>query len=443
MPQNLYASVANEVRAAFPGQFHVPLHDAAIFIGYAPKTARNLGDAFPLKTIKQGKLRMVPLPELVRHLSAQLEAAGIPDAVVPAMRDLSGRSMAPHQRTEGRSNSVLLQRDVPHHLAGRDRAGDAMRREGSRDRQAARGAGEFLTAGGSTPPIRRDAELAKRALESHQQGHKAPEGKALSKAIKAGDWRSVRDSTGRAYLQHKDGRVVCPALHQKVRQTESRNLNHLGLTSTKYVTADKRFLGIKYGSQILKSGGTLKAEAAGALRDKLHAATKGSSLAKIAAKPVDVALRKGEAWQKAGALESLGARAQMKMEETRQRGQVLRELKAKASGIEPKAAAQPKEAGRHAEMVKWRQELAKAMQREEIRQAPAKAGDLAKQRMEQAKDIGKQIREQAKASPAPIRTPAKSADLAKDLASRPAPTIERTTERTPESAKTQDRAWER
>lgn len=186
-----------------------------------------------------------------------------------------------------------------------------------------------------------DARLAKAALEAHSRGDKLPAGKALEKAIKSGEIRPVKDSAGRQYFENtKTGAVHSKALNQQPkRETTSMNLQHLGLTSTKYKVVDKKLLGMTVGSTVLKSGGTLRKEAAGALRDKLHTATKGNETAKALAKPLDNVLQKAEGWQKAGAIESLAARVQMKLEQKAAERAAVRELQSVVKAAEkPKAA---------------------------------------------------------------------------------------------------------
>lgn len=73
-------SAAEIVLAAFPGKGFVPLRQAGEFIGLAYQTSRHhlAAGTFPLRTVTFGKRkRLVPVGELIRHYSAQLELAGI------------------------------------------------------------------------------------------------------------------------------------------------------------------------------------------------------------------------------------------------------------------------------------------------------------------------------------------------------------------------------
>jgi hypothetical protein len=67
-----------QVHQAFPGVFHIPMPQAARFVGISPKTARNrqhLGKPL-FKTIVRDGLRYVPATELAAFVAADLDAAG-------------------------------------------------------------------------------------------------------------------------------------------------------------------------------------------------------------------------------------------------------------------------------------------------------------------------------------------------------------------------------
>lgn len=180
----------------------------------------------------------------------------------------------------------------------------------------------------------RDGELARRALEAHRAGDKLPRGKDLETAIKRGDIKPTKDSTGQQYFENrKTGAVYAKSLNQSANSTTSRNLNHLGLTSTKYIDT---------GRGIIKSGGTLTSELAGKLRDMNRKnLEKGNAIEKFGAKTTDNALKKMENWQKAGAIESLTAKIQMKLEQRAAIKAATKDLEAKAKAGE--AAKQPKQ----------------------------------------------------------------------------------------------------
>lgn len=286
-----------------------------------------------------------------------------------------------------------------------DRATATKDRETAQDKQdaaiaAAEAAKERAAAGKPTSePVRmtpataeanaqRDADLARRALDAHTRGEKLPKGKDLDKAIKRGDIRPTKDSTGRLYFENKkNGSVYAKALNQpQKRETTSRNLNHLGMTKTKYVAVDKKFLGLTVGTTVLKSGGTLGKEAAGALRDKLTSATAGRGLAnaaaRVATKPLDAALKKSEGWQKAGALESIAAKVQMKIEQKSAERAAVKELKQVVAKAEKPAPAADKAAEKGAAPTRTlaapQHDLAERAERLARREPPAPAAEKSK-----------------------------------------------------------------
>lgn len=66
------------VLSAFPGQAFAELKPAARFIGYAYQTARNLVSEgnFPLRTVKIGKKRLIPIQELISFVQKKNDEAG-------------------------------------------------------------------------------------------------------------------------------------------------------------------------------------------------------------------------------------------------------------------------------------------------------------------------------------------------------------------------------
>jgi|GEM_PF-810090 len=238
-----------------------------------------------------------------------------PAESLASVRDLSRCDLV---RDAARAE-MHVQDHASHHVDRERGARGDMRRQGTGPDAPRAGTGRYEQL---TRQIERDASLAGKALESYRRGDKAPPtGKALDKAIKTGEIRPTKDSSGRVYYQHRDGRVQARDLYREVRQTHSRNLNHALLTKTRYMKVDKTFAGIKYGSQILKSGGTLKSELAGKLRDQLK--NKDSALGK--------ALQKGENWQKAGTLESMVARGKMALQQRSERAQTVKDLEKQAA----------------------------------------------------------------------------------------------------------------
>lgn len=230
--------------------------------------------------------------------------------------------------------------------------------------------------------IKRDGELARKALEAHKAGERLPEGKKLDKAIKAGELKITKDSEGRTFFQNtKSGATLAKSLNPTAqRSTTSKNLNHLGATSTKYTVVDKRMLGVKVGTTVLKSGGTLKAEAAGRMRDALRETTKGNAVAKAIAKPIDNALKRGERWQKAGMLESVAARIQIKVEQAKvireARGEL--EAKVKAADAQAKRERNPELAATKEGAKETRREIRKDVERG-VELPPSKSAEAARE----------------------------------------------------------------
>ena len=204
----------------------------------------------------------------------------------------------------------------------------------------------------------RDADLARKALAAHKSGERLPTAKKFDKQIKSGEIAVKKDSAGRIYYENrKTGQILARDLSRKSRETTSRNLNHALLTKTKYAIVDKKILGVKYGSQVLKSGGTLKSEAAGKLRDHLR---DGSTTTKAVTKAlgVDRALRKAENWQKAGTLESAAARVKIALENRQQQRETLKALEKQAKADRPEPTVRER-----AEALRDRTEKAVAVDR--------------------------------------------------------------------------------
>lgn len=304
---------------------------------------------------------------LARQQEAKAQPATTPEAAKDRIKELEKRiddltKSRPNasEREQGRIDEKIYAVQVQKEQA--EKALEAAEKQLQQAKAAERA---------SVRPVQaHDAKLAKAALEAHSRGDKLPTGKALEKAIKAGEIQPMKDSAGRLYFENKKtGTVYSKALSQQPkRETTSKNLQHLGLTSTKYKVIDKKLLGVTVGSTVLKSGGTLRKEAAGALRDKLHAATKGNETAKALAKPLDKVLKKSEGWQKAGAIESLAARVQMKLEQKAAERAAVRELQSVV-----KAAEKPIEKLEKAVAHDASDDIAKRAERLAARQAPERA----------------------------------------------------------------------
>lgn len=183
------------------------------------------------------------------------------------------------------------------------------------------------------------------------------DGKKLDKAIKEGKAHIEKDSKGRSYVvNHKDGKVQCRDLSKQVRETKT------GLT-TRYIKTDKTFkvagidTRIKTGTQILKSQG-YTARMASSLKKDINQDKKPSSWIKSPIRQVaNKALTKAEGWERAGRIESIGARIKMAVEERQAKNEVLKNLKEQAA----KDAPEKKEAAKEGE--KDRLEKAKEIER--------------------------------------------------------------------------------
>lgn len=128
------------------------------------------------------------------------------------------------------------------------------------------------------------------------------------------------DSSGRMFIRTTDGQVICPDLHVRVKQYESHNLNHLGLTKTKYIVTDT--------GTVLKQGGTLKSEFAGWINDK--ARQKGAG---VFTKATAAFFKRDQNWRRAGAIEGGIVRNIMIHREEKAREAAQRALERQASGI--------------------------------------------------------------------------------------------------------------
>lgn len=208
---------------------------------------------------------------------------------------------------------------------------------------------------------RKDAELARGALATYEG--RTASARKLEKIAADPATKKEWDSKGRMYLRAKDGRVYQPALHSGKRSIESRNLNHAGLTKTRYVIGEKG---------VFKQGGTLKSELAGKINDRIQAGirrdyhkgldrvrrdvAKSGGRARVGAQLRAIghdfqralrsnltrsSLRKHENWRKAGAIESVAVRATAWVQQTRERADLVNDLKGQA-GLMDKADGERK-----------------------------------------------------------------------------------------------------
>jgi conjugative relaxase-like TrwC/TraI family protein len=174
----------------------------------------------------------------------------------------------------------------------------------------------------------KDADLAQRAIDTHEKHSgvfgRQPDFKALAAGVNTGDVTRERDSTGREYFTDRAGETWTKGLYEKTTQTSSANLNHLGLTDTKYVVTDKG---------VFKSGGDLASELGGALRDKYNETQRDTST--VMGKAQDAVasnwLKNAENWQKCNVVEATAVRAQCAVETKSNQSAELGALKEQAA----------------------------------------------------------------------------------------------------------------
>ncbi|MDE2252729.1 MAG: relaxase domain-containing protein [Betaproteobacteria bacterium] len=161
----------------------------------------------------------------------------------------------------------------------------------------------------------RDADLARRALETHDfVGGKAD----LKRLQRQAGTQTEFDSQGRRYLVTADGAVYAASLYRPAsRELESANLNHLGLTSTRYILADD--------GQVFKQGGTLTSEAAGAAHQQI-----AELLGHTAGRVAGVMLKDAENWRPASIAETLAVRGELAQRNMRALSQEVETLRALA-----------------------------------------------------------------------------------------------------------------
>lgn len=216
----------------------------------------------------------------------------------------------------------------------RERGDEGLQRRAEERLQAAKAKVEQQRQG-------RDQALARGALESHKRGEKALTGKNLDAAIKNGKARMEKDSAGRNYVVTKDRRG-----NEKIAASDlAKKKNDLSYSTstTRYQKVDRHLkvmgidTGIKTGTVVLKSTG-VSSRLAGAAKTAINKGKEsptwmGSPVRKVATK----ALTKAEDWKKAGAIESLAARAEMKVRDWSEKRDTVSALKEQAGLSKPPA----------------------------------------------------------------------------------------------------------
>lgn len=150
----------------------------------------------------------------------------------------------------------------------------------------------------------------------------------VKRMLKDGGKR-VFDSQGRMYIQSKDGRIHAPDLYRTVAVIERRNIQHLGLTKTKYI--------ISKDGYAYKQGGTLRSEAAGWMRDKINRSDAPKAVKWIAGKT----LKTQENWRKCGAIESAVVKNVIASKAEAAQKQARHQMEQQAQGVKSRHVAQP------------------------------------------------------------------------------------------------------
>ncbi|WP_162084323.1 MobF family relaxase [Sulfuriferula nivalis] len=175
----------------------------------------------------------------------------------------------------------------------------------------------------SEAKVQRDQQRAAEALATFEAGIK-PNLTKLEEQVAQGEAVKEYDSAGNAYIIDKAGNTHALALHAASNSTSSRNINHLGLTQSKYlIVKSKGLAGIVGMTTVVKTGGSLKNEAAGAIKDGIKSHNFAARLAKSV-------ISRAEGWKQAGMLESTATRIKIALENRAQHSQALADLKQQA-----------------------------------------------------------------------------------------------------------------
>ena len=182
----------------------------------------------------------------------------------------------------------------------------------------------------------RDGLLAQRALATFEKygGLMLAEAnfKQLWAAVKAG--RAVVEygskgedgSPGRAFITTANGDTFTKGLFEKVSEFQSPNLNHLGLTSSKYV--------IHENGDVFKQGGSLLNEFAASFMDKVKDSTQDAGLlGKGAAVVADKTIGLADKWTKCSILEASAVKASAFAQTVEGRREEMKVLEKQASEI--------------------------------------------------------------------------------------------------------------
>lgn len=184
--------------------------------------------------------------------------------------------------------------------------------------------------------MERDGLLAQRALATFEKygGLMLAEAnfKRLWADVKSGratveyGSKGADGSPGRAFITTANGDTFTKGLFEKVSEFQSPNLNHLGLTSSKYV--------IHENGDVFKQGGSLLNEAASNFMDKVKDSTRDAGLlGKGAAVVADKTIGLADKWIKCGILEASTVKASAFSQTVEGRREELKVLEQHASEI--------------------------------------------------------------------------------------------------------------
>ena len=177
--------------------------------------------------------------------------------------------------------------------------------------------------------LERDAKLAQAALQTFEdRGGKLGEVADLDKLmkeVKEGRAQIERDSTGREYILPRDGGTYCRDLYEQMKSVDSPNLQHLGLTSSKYVLTNEG---------VFKQGGSLMNEAASKIMDKVYDITREKGvIGKVAEFAADKTVGFADKWVKCGIAEAAAVRAVARAQTFTKQNEAISALSEQANKI--------------------------------------------------------------------------------------------------------------
>lgn len=186
----------------------------------------------------------------------------------------------------------------------------------------------------TTDERRRDAELARRALETKGD---MPAPAKINHDIEKGKARWQYDSQGERYLAYKNGKTYHEGLHGRVREVQLRQAKTLGMTTKTAVITDRKILGMKIGERVIvgretqfaREVGKDRADLKGRMKDPERGAV-GKAWAKVQDKVYQAF--NAEGWRKASTQESIRAKLGAAIEGAKIRSDTREKLESIAKG---------------------------------------------------------------------------------------------------------------